>query len=71
MDSVAQASVPDAKAQALTALNKYIELENQVKDSTKRFLLLTLENRKPITDLYSLIQNRRLLITTPEISMMH
>src|SRR5438552_905881 len=53
MDSVLQASVPDAKSQAMDALKKYIELENQVKDTTKRFLLLTLENRKPLTDLYS------------------
>jgi tetratricopeptide (TPR) repeat protein len=53
MDSVAQATVPDAKVQAMTALKKYIELESQVKDSTKRFMLLTLENRKPLTDLYS------------------
>ena len=53
LDSVAQASVPEAKTQAIDAFRKYIELENQVKDSTKRFLLLTLENRKPLTDLYS------------------
>lgn len=53
LDSVAQASAPEAKTQAIDAFRKYIELENQVKDSTKRFLLLTLENRKPLTDLYS------------------
>ena len=53
LDSVLQASVPDAKPQAMDALKKYIELENQIKDTTKRYLLLTLENRKPITDLYS------------------
>lgn len=52
-DSVAQASVPDAKVQAITALRKYLELEGQVKDSTKRYMLMTLENRKPLTDLYS------------------
>lgn len=53
MDSVAQASVPDAKVQAMAALKKYLELESQVKDTTKRFMLMTLENRKPLTDLYS------------------
>jgi tetratricopeptide (TPR) repeat protein len=53
MDSVAQASVPDAKPQAIAALKKYLELEGQVKDSAKRYMLMTLENRKPLTDLYS------------------
>ena len=53
MDSVAQASVPDAKVQAMTALKKYLELEGQVKDSAKRHMLMTLDNRKPLTDLYS------------------
>jgi tetratricopeptide (TPR) repeat protein len=52
-DSVAQASVPDAKSQAMAAFRQYMELEHQVKDSAKRFLMLTLENRKPLTDLYS------------------
>ena len=53
MDSIAQASVPDAKSQSMDAFSKYIELENQIKDSTKRYLLLTLENRVPLTNLYS------------------
>ena len=35
MDSVAQASVPDAKAQAMDALKKYLELEGHVIDSAK------------------------------------
>ncbi len=30
-----------------------MELERGIKDSTKRFLLLTLDNRRPLTDLYS------------------
>jgi len=53
MDSVKQATVPDAKVQAMSALKKYLELEGQVKDSSKRYMLMTLENRKPLTDLYS------------------
>jgi tetratricopeptide (TPR) repeat protein len=53
MDSVSQASVPDAKAQAMAALKQYLQLESQVKDSAKRYMLMTLENRKPLTDLYS------------------
>ena len=53
LDSVAQASVPEAKSTALDAFVKYLDLEKQVKDSTKRYLLMTLDNRKPLTDLYS------------------
>lgn len=52
-DSTKAASVPNAKDVALESLKKYMELENQVKDSAKRFLLLTMDNRRPITDLYS------------------
>lgn len=53
MDSVQQASVPEAKSIAMDALKKYLELEKQVKDTTKRYMLMTIENRKPLTDLYS------------------
>ncbi|MEO8583831.1 MAG: hypothetical protein ABI415_08535 [Flavitalea sp.] len=53
IDSTIQASVPDAKAQGLDAVMKYLALEEQVKDSSKRFILMTLDNRKPLTDLYS------------------
>ncbi|MBL7696592.1 MAG: hypothetical protein JNK79_00470 [Chitinophagaceae bacterium] len=53
VDSVAQASVPQAKTEAMEALKKYLELEKGVKDSTKRYLLMTIDNRKPLTDLYS------------------
>ncbi|MBO9571561.1 MAG: hypothetical protein J7497_05050, partial [Chitinophagaceae bacterium] len=52
-DSVNQASNPGAKDSAVAAFKKYIELENGIKDSTKRFLMLTLDGRKPITDLYA------------------
>lgn len=52
-DSVAEAGVPNAKDEAFTALKKYIDLERTVKDTAKRYLLLTLDNRKPLTDLYS------------------
>jgi tetratricopeptide (TPR) repeat protein len=52
-DSVQQATVPQAKEIAMQSLAKYVELEKGVKDSTKRYVLLTLDNRKPLTDLYS------------------
>lgn len=53
LDSVAQATVPDAKSVSMDALKQYMELESHVKDSAKRYVLLTLDNRKPLTDLYS------------------
>lgn len=52
-DSTKNASDPNAKDVALESLKKYMELESTVKDTTKRFMLLTLDNRRPITDLYS------------------
>lgn len=52
-DSTLAATDPGAKDAALGAFKKYMELESGVKDSAKRFMLLTLDNRKPITDLYS------------------
>ncbi len=52
-DSTKTSTDPDAKDSAFAALKKYVELENAIKDSTKRFLALTLDNRKPITDLYA------------------
>jgi len=53
-DSVQKASTPGAREIALAAIKKYIELENAtVKDSAKRYMLLALDNRKPLTDLYA------------------
>ena len=53
LDSVVQASVPDAKYIALDAMKKYMDLESQIKDSAKRYMMLTIDNRRPLTDLYS------------------
>jgi tetratricopeptide (TPR) repeat protein len=53
MDSTAQAVLPDAKNASVVAMKQYLEMEHQVKDSAKRYMLLTLDNRKPLTDLYS------------------
>ncbi len=52
-DSTLQPPVPDAKEQAVAAMKKYLELEKGVKDSAKRYMLMTIDNRKPLTDLYS------------------
>jgi len=53
-DSTKTSTNPGAKDSAFLALKKYVELENaNVKDSAKRFLMLTMDNRRPITDLYA------------------
>lgn len=41
------------KDSALMAMKQYMQLESNVKDSAKRFMLLTMDNRKPLTDLYA------------------
>lgn len=52
-DNSLKATVPNARETAFEALQKYAELENTtVKDSAKRFLLLTIDNRQPLVDLY-------------------
>lgn len=52
LDSTKKSTNPGAKDSAFVALKKYVELEGLIKDSAKRYLMLTLDNRKPITDLY-------------------
>lgn len=53
VDSTQRASNPEAKTVSLDAFKKYMDLEKNVKDSAKRYMLLTLDNRRPLTDLYS------------------
>jgi tetratricopeptide (TPR) repeat protein len=53
VDSSIANTVPNAKDIALDAAAKHMEMENQVKDSAKRFVQMTLDNRKPLTDLYA------------------
>lgn len=53
VDSSAANTVPNAKEIALEAAAKHMQMENAVKDSTKRFMQMTLDNRKPLTDLYA------------------
>lgn len=53
-DPALKSTVPDAKNQALQALQTYITLEDQnVKDTAKRYMQLNLENKKPMVDIYS------------------
>ena len=52
-DSSLKGSTPTGREISFESLKKYVELENQVKDSAKRYLLLTIDNRKPLTDLYA------------------
>ena len=53
MDSTMKATDPNAKGTAVEAIKKYLSLESTIKDSAKRYLMLTLDNRRPLTDLYS------------------
>jgi tetratricopeptide (TPR) repeat protein len=53
LDSTQQASSPGAKDVSLDAMKKYMDFEKNVKDSAKRYMLLTIDNRRPLTDLYS------------------
>lgn len=52
-DSVAHTSVPNAKEVSMDAIKKYLDMEKSVKDTAKRYMQLTLDNRKALTDLYS------------------
>ncbi len=52
-DANLKGTVPNARETAFDALKKYVELESTVKDSTKRQMLLTMDNRQPFVDLYS------------------
>lgn len=52
-DPALSKTVPDARDQAYEALKTYLDMEGQVKDENKRYLLLTVENRGPLVDLYS------------------
>jgi tetratricopeptide (TPR) repeat protein len=52
-DSSVANTVPNAKEEALAAATKHMQMENAVKDSAKRFVQMTLDNRKPLTDLYA------------------
>ncbi len=52
-DNNLKATVPNAREVAFESLQKYMELEKaNVKDTTKRYLLLTIDNRQPLVDLY-------------------
>lgn len=53
-DAALKSTVPDAKTQAFEALKTYVALEDQnVKDSTKRYMQLNVENKKPLVDIYA------------------
>lgn len=51
-DPALKATVTDPRGEAFDAVKKYYELESTIKDSTKRYLQLTLENNVPLVDLY-------------------
>lgn len=51
-DPALKATVTDARGEAYEAVKKYYELESTIKDSTKRYLQLTLENNTPLVEMY-------------------
>jgi tetratricopeptide (TPR) repeat protein len=52
-DPALSKTYPEARDQAYAAIKTYLDLEKQVKEESKRYLLLTVENRAPLVDLYS------------------
>jgi tetratricopeptide (TPR) repeat protein len=52
-DSTIQSTVPGARDTAFAAIKKYLDLESTVKDSAKRYVALTMDNRAPLTNLYA------------------
>lgn len=52
-DSTLKGTVPNARNEAFEALKKHAAIEDQEKDSAKRFMALTLDRRQPLVDLYS------------------
>lgn len=53
-DSALRGTVPDARDQAFQAIQKYMSMEEaKEKDSTKRNVLLTMDNSQPLLDMYA------------------
>jgi len=52
-DPQLQKTVPDARDVAFAAMKSYVDQESQIKEEGKRYMLLTVENRQPLVDLYA------------------
>ena len=52
-DEGLKSTLPNAKDEAFDAMKKYMDLESEVKEESKRHILLTLENNQPLVDLYA------------------
>ncbi len=52
-DPALSKTLPDARDQAFAAIKTYLDLESQVKEENKRYLVLTVDNRAALVDLYS------------------
>ena len=51
-DPALKSTVPDPKGTAFEAVKQYMQLESTVKDSTRRYLTMTIEGNQPLVDLY-------------------
>lgn len=52
-DPQLQKTVPDSRDVAFASMKTYLDLESQIKEEAKRYMLLTVENRQPLVELYS------------------
>jgi tetratricopeptide (TPR) repeat protein len=51
-DPALKSTVTDARGEAFEAIKKYYEIESNIKDSTKRYLQIMLENNTPLVEMY-------------------
>ena len=51
-DPALKTTVPDARGTAFEAIKQYMQLESTIKDSTRRYLTMTLEGNQPLVDMY-------------------
>ena len=51
-DTALKSTVPDPRGTAFDAIKQYMQLESTVKDSTRRYLNMTLEGNQPLVELY-------------------
>ena len=51
-DPALKTSVPDPRGTSFDAIKQYMQLESTIKDSTRRYLTMTLEGNQPLVDMY-------------------
>ena len=51
-DPALKTSVPDPRGTAFEAIKQYMQIESTIKDSTRRYLTMTIEGNQPLVDMY-------------------